>query len=84
MQGGGGLYTGCDNLSRDYALPSGHEVIVGVRWGPSTGRRRAWGGEMTKTLVVAWRALALRSEEAGHFHEVAGVAIVDAGSPYSL
>ena len=23
-----GLYTGWDNFSRDYALPSGHEVIV--------------------------------------------------------
>ena len=27
--GGGGLYAGCDNFSRDYALPSRHEVIVG-------------------------------------------------------
>ena len=25
----GGLYAGCDNFSHDYALPSGHEVIVG-------------------------------------------------------
>ena len=47
----GGLYAGCDIFSRDYALPSGHEVIVG--WGggggggtkrgtsPSPGRRDA-------------------------------------------
>ena len=48
----GGLYAGCDNFSRDYALPSDHEVIVGVGWGPSAGRRRARGGEMLMTLVV--------------------------------
>ena len=43
----GGLYAGCDNFSRDYVLPSGHEVIVG--WGlgakrgssPSARRRDA-------------------------------------------
>ena len=39
---------------------------------------------MTKTLAVALRALALRSEEAGRFREVAGVSIVNAGGPYSL
>ena len=27
----GGLNAGCNNFSRDYALPSGHEVIVGGR-----------------------------------------------------
>ena len=35
--GGGGLHVGCDNLSHDYTLPSGHEVIVGGGWGPSVG-----------------------------------------------
>ena len=38
--GGGGLYAGCDNFS-DYALPYGHEVIVGGGWAPSAGRHRA-------------------------------------------
>ena len=33
---------------------------------------------MLPTLVVGRRALA-RGEKAGHFHEVAGVPIVDAG-----
>ena len=49
----GGLYAGCDNFSRDYALPSGHEVIVGGGWGPSAGHRRARGGEMLTTLAVS-------------------------------
>ena len=30
--GGGGLYAGHDNFSRDYALPSGYEVIVCGEW----------------------------------------------------
>ena len=48
--GGGGLHAGCDNFSRDYALPSGHEVnIVGGGWGPSAGRRRA---RSVETLAV--------------------------------
>ena len=63
---------------------SWHEVIVGGGWGPSTGRRRAQGREMLTTLAVGLRALALRSEEAGRFREVAGVSIVDVGSPCSL
>ena len=50
--GGGGLYTGCDNFSCDYTLPSGHEVIVGGGGGPSTGRCRARGGEMLTMLAV--------------------------------
>ena len=46
----GGLYAGCDNFSRNYALPSRHEVnIVGGGWGPSVGRRRVRSGE---TLAV--------------------------------
>ena len=49
---GGALYAGCDNFSRDYALPSGHEVIVGGGWGLSTGPRQARGGEMLTMLVV--------------------------------
>ena len=48
---GGGLYVECDNFSHDYALPSGHEVIVGGGWRPSAGRRRARGGEMLTTLA---------------------------------
>jgi len=32
---------GCDNFSRDYALPSRHEVIVGGGWVPSARRRDA-------------------------------------------
>ena len=48
----GGLYAGCDNFSRDYALPSGHEVIVGEGWGPSAGSHRARGEEILKTLAV--------------------------------
>ena len=34
---------------------------------------------MLRTLVVGWRASALRREEAGRFPEVAGVSIVAAG-----
>ena len=34
---------------------------------------------MLPTLAVGLRALALRGEEAGHFREVAGMSIVDAG-----
>ena len=55
----GGLYAGCDNFSCDYALPSGHEVIVSGGWGLSVGPRWARGGEMLTTLAVGWRALAL-------------------------
>ena len=49
---GGALYTGCDNFYRNYALPSGHEVIVGGKWGPNAGRRRVQDGEMLTTLAV--------------------------------
>jgi len=38
---------------------------------------------MLPTLAVGWRASALRGEEAGHFREVAGMSIVDAGGPCS-
>ena len=41
---------------------------------------RTQGGEMLLMLVGDWRASALRGEEAGRFHEVAGVSIVAAGS----
>ena len=38
-RGGGGLYVGCDNFFRDYALPSGNEVYcrggVGAKRGAS-------------------------------------------------
>ena len=49
----GGLYAGCDNFSRDYALPSGHEDIVSGAWGPSAGCRRARGGEMLTITTLA-------------------------------
>ena len=41
------------------------------------------GGEMLPTLVVGWRASAVRGEEAGCFREVAGMSIVAVGSPHS-
>ena len=44
--GGAYIYTGCDNFSRNYALPSGHEVNIVGGWGPSAGHRRARSGEM--------------------------------------
>ena len=40
---------GYDNFFRDYALPSGHEVIVGGGWRPS---HRVRGGEMLTMLAV--------------------------------
>ena len=39
---------------------------------------------MLPMISVGGRALALRSKEAGRFHEVAGVSIVDAGCPCLL
>ena len=48
-------------------------------WGVEA-KRRMRGGEMLLTLVVNLRASALRGEEAGRFHEVAGVSIIAAGS----
>ena len=38
---------------------------------------------MLPTLVVGWRASALRREEAGRFRKVAGVSIVAVGGPRS-
>ena len=38
---------------------------------------------MLPTLVVGWRASALRGKEAGRFREVAGVSFVTAGGPRS-
>ena len=50
----------CDNCSRDYALPSGHEVIVGGGWGLMRGiripqqdfvlKRQGGGGCICRTL----------------------------------
>ena len=37
---------------------------------------------MLPTLVVNWRASALKGEEAGRFREVAGVSTVDAQSVF--
>ena len=38
---------------------------------------------MLPTLVVGWRASALRGEEAGRFRVVSGVSIVAVGGPCS-
>ena len=38
---------------------------------------------MLPTLVVGWRASAVRGEEAGCFREVAGMSIIAVGSPHS-
>ena len=77
------------------ALPFHHEDLepdcVGVSTrvggggggGGGGGERRTRGGEMLPTLAVGWRASGLRGEQAGHFHEAAGVSIVAAGSPRS-
>ena len=54
---------GCNNFSRDYALPSGHEVIVGVGWGPSAGRRHVRSGEMTKNASGSLKSFSV--EERG-------------------
>ena len=51
--------------------------------GGGGGKRRTRGGEMLPTLAVGCRASGLRGEQAGHFHEAAGVSIVAAGSPRS-
>ena len=55
--GGGGLYAGCDNFSRDYALPFDIKsmtplLFVGRGWRPSARRRRTRGGEILPTLAV--------------------------------
>ena len=79
VQNAGGAYTRDATISLVItpSLPVKHDLIVGGRWG------QAQDGEMLPMLVVGWQALALRGKEAGHFHEVAGVSIVDAGSPCS-
>ena len=51
--------------------------------GGGCGEREARGEEMLPTLVVCWRASALRGKEAGRFRKVAGVSIVAAGGPHS-
>ena len=69
----GGLYAGCDNFSHDYALPSGHEVIVGggvvTKRGASPSARRRDAHDASGRLTT----LALRNEEVGRFRKVAGV-----------
>ena len=37
---------------------------------------------MLPTLAIGWQGSALRDEEAGCFHKVAGMSIVAAGSPW--
>ena len=76
----GSLYTGYNNFARDYTLPSG-KAWPHCQWGvgPSARHRQTQGREMLLTLLVGWRALALRGEEAGRFCKVTGMSIVDAG-----
>ena len=38
---------------------------------------------MLTTLAIGWQASAVRGDEALHFHQVAAVSIVVAGSPHS-
>ena len=52
--GGGGLYVGCDILSRDYALPSGatwvkNDLIVG---GGRGGKREAFQKKTHPTVEI--------------------------------
>ena len=74
VQNVGGAYTWDATISLAIT-PSLHDLIVGG------GGGQVWGREMLPTLAVGWRVLALRGEEAGHFREVAGASIVDAGGP---
>ena len=63
------------------SLPGMKSLSVGG--GASVGHRRVRDREMLPTLVVGRQTLALRSEEAGCFHELAGMSIVVPGSPCS-
>ena len=55
-------------------LQDGGEKFSGFQCGTQ-------GGEMLLTLAVDWRASVVRGEEAGRFHEVAGVSIIAVGGP---
>ena len=46
-------------------------------------KRRTGGREIAPTLVVGWRASALKGEKGGRFREVAGMSIVDTDGPRS-
>ena len=83
-RGGGGAYTRDATFLLRVRPPFRAWSHCQWGWGPSAGCRWERGGEMLTTLVVSWRALALRSEEAGPFRKVAGMSIVDVGGPCSL
>ena len=66
--GGGGLYTGCDNFSRNYTLPSGkHDLIVVGGWELSTRQRNApdISGRLTSFSVKGWGSRALLQSSKG-------------------
>ena len=48
-------------------------LLERVRW--------VWGEETLMTLAVGWWASVVRGEEVGSFHKVAGVCIINTGSP---
>ena len=76
---GGGAYTRDVTISVAImpSLPVNHDIIV-------DGGDQARGGEMLPTLAVGSWALALRGEEVGRFHEVAGMSIVDADAMFAV
>ena len=62
-------------------------TVVSRKYAPlslSTKHRGAYTQDVTISLAITSSLPGMRSEEAGHFREVAGVSIVDAGSPCSL
>ena len=56
-------------------VPVKHDLILGGGWGPSVRRRDA--------PDATGRLTSFRGEEAGRFHEVAGLSIIDAGGSRS-
>ena len=81
VQNAGGAYinVGCDNFSRDYALPP-CKAWPHCQWGGGSHSARQ---RDTPDASVGWWASALRGEKAGCFRKVAGVSIVDVGGPCS-
>ena len=79
VQNAGGAYKwdATISLAITPSLLVKHDLIV------SGGGGQAQGEEILPTLAVGWQASALRGEEAGRFREVAGVSIIDVGSPCS-
>ena len=62
---GGGLYAGCNNFSRDYALPSGHEFIVGGG-GVRTKRGVSLSARRRDAYDTSGRLTSFRVEERGN------------------